>query len=121
MQESLNAKLTTEQIIDKLASRFQPDQAEGLTVIYQFRLTDKFSFYIDINNQQCTTKREEHDDPNIVLTMHETTFIALMTGKIDGMSAFMKGDLQAHGNVLLATSLSKLFKKKSSDTKKIRD
>lgn len=119
MSESGNAKATIEQIIDKLPSRFQPSQAIDLDVIYQFDLSDAFMFYIAINDSQCQIHKGEHDDPNITLIMEQATFIALMSGEIDGMSAFMKGQLKAHGNVLLATSLGKLFKKKPGDQAKI--
>ena len=120
MPESFKAKVSTEQIIAKLPSRFQSQNAENMTAVFQFRLTDKFSFYISIADAKCSIEMAEHDDPNIILTMNEQTFYALMTGEIDGMSAFLKGDLTAHGNVILATSLGKLFKKKAGDEQKIQ-
>ena len=43
--------------------------------------------------------------------MDEAVFIGVVTGEIDGMSAFMKGQLRAEGDVMLATKLGKLFKK----------
>ncbi|EPJ45547.1 MAG: hypothetical protein OFPII_27110 [Osedax symbiont Rs1] len=119
MPSSHNSKVTIEQIIKKLPSRFQPDQAGETSAIFQFKITDKFPFYFDISNQECRIHQSEHEDPNITLTMREHTFIALMSGDIDGMSAFMKGDLKAQGNVILATSLSKLFKRKAADRKKL--
>ena len=120
MSESFQAKYSTEQIIAKLPSRFQSQNAENMTAVFQFRLTDKFSFFISIADAKCTIEMAEHDDPNIILSMNEQTFCALMSGEIDGMSAFLKGDLTAHGNVILATSLGKLFKKKTGDEQKIQ-
>jgi putative sterol carrier protein len=120
MSESVNSNTNIEQIITKLPSRFQSEQAADLSVVYQFNLSEQLSFYIDIDQGQCLTKIGEHDDPNITLTMDQATFIALMAGEIDGMSAFMKGQLKAHGNVILATSLGKLFKKKQGDNDKIK-
>lgn len=120
MTESQNSKVSIEKIIEKLPSRFQPEQAGDMTAVYQFILSEQLSFYIDINNVQCNIEFAEHDDPNITLTMDQATFSALMSGEIDGMSAFMKGQLKAHGNVILATSLGKLFKKKKGDDEKIK-
>lgn len=119
MQNSVTAKTDTLQIIDKLASRFQPEQAKNFEAVFQFHLTDLLSFYIEITNQTCHIEKSEHEDPNIVLSMSEPVFFKLMTGEIDGMSAFLKGDLKAHGNIILATSLSKLFKKRSDDNQKL--
>ncbi len=121
MSESENSTSNIEQIIAKLPSRFQPDQGADLCAVYQFNLSDDLFFYIDINQGLCSTQLGEHDDPNITLIMDQSTFIALMSGEIDGMSAFMKGQLKAHGNVMLATSLGKLFKKKQGDSKKIQN
>jgi putative sterol carrier protein len=42
--------------------------------------------------------------------MDESTFIGVIQGEIDGMSAFMKGLLRAEGDVMLATKLGKLFR-----------
>ncbi len=120
MSESVNTNTNIQQIITKLPSRFQSDQAADLSVVYQFNLSEELSFYIDIDQGKCRTEIGEHDDPNITLIMDQTTFVALMSGEIDGMSAFMKGQLKAHGNVMLATSLGKLFKKKQGDSKKIK-
>lgn len=115
----MSKSITTEQILNKLPERFQPDQAKDMDVVFQFKLTDKFDFYIEILNQKCTIIMEEHDDPNIILSMSEETFNQLMSGQIDGMSAYLKGLLKAQGNVILATSLSKLFKRTESDLKKM--
>lgn len=119
MQNSAPPKAATSHIIAKLPSRFQSDQAQGLEAVFQFHLKDLLSFYIEIKDQNCVINMSEHDDPNIVLTMSEPIFIALMSGELDGMSAFLKGDLKAHGNIILATSLSKLFKKRPGDIQKI--
>ena len=119
MQNRATLNAHTVKIIKKLPARFQADQAKDLAAVFQFRLNQDFSFYIEIKQQACTLEMREHDDPNIILSMSESVFCALMTGTIDGMSAFLKGDLQAHGNVMLATSLSKLFKKRPGDLQKL--
>lgn len=121
MQDTKNTNPNIEQIVTKLATRFQPEQAKDMCAVYQFRLIDSFPFYIEIANQQCTTEIAEHDDPNIILTMKPDIFIALMAKEIDGMSAYLKGDLKAQGNIMLATQLGKLFRKKAGDHSKLTD
>ncbi|MEH6443401.1 MAG: SCP2 sterol-binding domain-containing protein [Oceanospirillaceae bacterium] len=119
MSDNPATKITTGQIIAKLPSRFQSDQAKDMQAVFQFKLSNQLSFYIEINDQKCTIVMQEHEDPNITLIMDEDTFVALMLGEIDGMSAFMKGSLKAQGNVILATSLGKLFKKRTGDNQKL--
>jgi len=105
----MSTVITVEQIIDKLPSRFNPDQAGSLEAVFQFTLSDATPFYISIADRQCTGHAGEHRDPDITLHLSEATLIRVVTGEQDGMSAFMKGQLRAEGNVMLATRLSKLF------------
>lgn len=109
----MRSEITVAKVIEKLPSRFEPDAAKDLTVIYQFLLEDESDFYIEIDNQECSTFPGEHPDPSITLLMDADTFIQVVTGQQDGMSAFLKGQLRAEGNVMLATKLGKLFKKKN--------
>ncbi|WP_432695391.1 SCP2 sterol-binding domain-containing protein [Marinobacterium sp. YM272] len=105
----MSAPITVEQIIRKLPSRFNPEQAGSLEAVFQFQLSDAQPFFITIANGACDGQAGEHDDPNITLHLDEATLIRVVTGEQDGMSAFMKGQLRAEGNVMLATRLGKLF------------
>lgn len=102
-------QLSVDCVIEKLPSRFRADQAQGVTCVYQFILDEHSAFYIDIRDQQCQVFRERHADPHITLILDSATFIRVVTGEQDGMSAFLKGQLRAEGNVMLATRLGKLF------------
>lgn len=100
---------SVDRVIEKLPSRFRADQAKDVTSVYQFILDDSDAFYIDIRDQQCRVVRERHTDPDITLILDSITFIRVVTGEQDGMGAFLKGQLRAEGNVMLATRLGKLF------------
>ncbi|QEW08554.1 SCP2 sterol-binding domain-containing protein [Nitrincola iocasae] len=101
--------MTLDKIVDKLPAKFNPEQAEGLKAIYQFRIADAACFYLTIANSLCNSCYGDHPDPDITLLMDEATLIRVISGEQDGMSAFMKGQLRAEGNVMLATRLGKLF------------
>ncbi|MCD8513852.1 MAG: SCP2 sterol-binding domain-containing protein [Nitrincola sp.] len=105
----MTAPVTLDKIVQKLPEKFNPAQAESLNVTYQFNLSDAENFYIRIREKHCETEYGSHTDPDITLIMDEATLIRIMTGEQDGMSAFMKGQLRAEGNVMLATRLGKLF------------
>jgi putative sterol carrier protein len=105
----MSQQISVNQVIDKLPSRFCKEQAKDLTSIFQFIIDDQDAFYIDIRNQQCQVIRERHQDPDITLFVGGETFIRVVTGQQDGMSAFLKGQLRAEGNLMLATRLGKLF------------
>lgn len=103
--------ITVNQVIEKLSSRFLPENAHDISVTYQFVLHDADDFYFSIADQQLTVKIGEHQDPDITLITNSQTFISVVTGEKDGMSAYLSGKLRAEGNVMLATRLSKFFSK----------
>lgn len=107
----MSSDITVQKVIDKLTSRFQPEAAADMSKVFQFILEDDQNFFIDINDGQCSPAEGEHPDPSITLLMDSETFIRVVTGEQDGLSAFMKGQLRAEGDVMLATQLGKLFKK----------
>lgn len=101
-----------EEILAKLGSKFQPQAADGMDVVFQLNLNDGASLhYIAIKSQECTIAAGEHPDPNVTLLMSEQTFMDVLKGEISGTSAFMSGQLRAEGDVMLATKLGKLFKR----------
>lgn len=108
----MSSDLTVAHVIAKLPSRFQADAAQSLTAIFQFVLEDDENFFITIKEQACLTEQGEHNDPSVTLLMNAETFIKVVTGQQDGMSAFLTGQLRAEGNVMLATKLGQLFKNK---------
>lgn len=107
----MSESITVSKVIEKLTSRFLPDNAQGVSATYQFMLDDADDFYFTIADKTLTVERGEHADPDITLIVNSETFIRVVTGEQDGMSAFLKGQLRAEGNVMLATKLSKYFSK----------
>ncbi|WP_206064490.1 SCP2 sterol-binding domain-containing protein [Neptunomonas sp. XY-337] len=103
--------ITVDKVIEKLPHRFQADAAQDLETVFQFMLDDSTDFYIEIRDGQCRTEKGEHPDPNVTLITDADTFIRVVNGEQDGMGAFLKGQLRAEGNVMLATKLGKLFRR----------
>lgn len=105
----MSDQISVAKVIAKLPSRFIAENSADFVGVFQFILEDDQDFYIDINNQTCNVVEGEHIDPNITLIMEANTFIDVINGDQDGMSAFMSGKLRAEGNIILATKLGKLF------------
>jgi putative sterol carrier protein len=105
----MTAPLTLDRIVTKLPEKFDPAQAVGLTAVFQFQLSDAQPFHVDIRAGRCRSRYGLHQDPNLVLHLDEATLIRLIEGEQDGMSAYLKGQLRAEGDVMLATRLGKLF------------
>ncbi|TFH86850.1 SCP2 sterol-binding domain-containing protein [Billgrantia azerbaijanica] len=94
---------------EKLQERFDPQAAEGMDDVFQFHFSDADSHYLVVKNGQLDIQAGEHDAPSVTLTTSTDTLKGVMSGEINGMSAFMTGRLKATGNIMLATRLASLF------------
>ncbi|WP_428033294.1 SCP2 sterol-binding domain-containing protein [Amphritea sp.] len=103
--------ITVTRVIEKLSSRFLAENTKNISATFQFLLHDAEDFYFTIEDQQLTVAVGEHADPDITLITASDTFIKVVTGEKDGMSAYLTGKLRAEGNVMLATQLGKFFSK----------
>lgn len=93
----------------KLASHFNPQAAAGLDLVFQFNIEDDQSHYVAVQNGQCKVEAGEHDDPSVTLITDSATFKGIVSGEVDGMQAFMAGQLRAEGDMMLAMKLGELF------------
>jgi putative sterol carrier protein len=98
-------------VMNKLATRFQPEAAEGLVAVFQIRIEDDQPYIIAVDENCCRIESGEHPDPNVTLYMDSETFVDIIDGDLGGTMAFMSGRLRAEGDVLLGSRLSKLFKR----------
>ncbi|SIQ28872.1 SCP2 sterol-binding domain-containing protein [Marinobacterium stanieri] len=101
--------LSIDRIVQKMPQKFNAENAKGLDAVIQFRLTDADSFYVHVRPDGCDSQIGLHDDPSLTLHLDQATLTAVISGEQDGMSAYLKGQLRAEGNVMLATKLGKLF------------
>ncbi|GAA3913743.1 SCP2 sterol-binding domain-containing protein [Litoribacillus peritrichatus] len=100
---------TVAEIIETMKSKFNADAASGMENVFQFSIEDGDDFFLTINDGSFEIAEGENDDPSVTLIMTTETLSGLMSGDVDGMQAFMMGQLKAEGDIMLATKLSELF------------
>lgn len=99
---------TVAEIIAQMNSKFNADAAAGLDLVFQFNIEDAV-YHLIIKDGTCAVVEGAHDDANVTLIMNSETLEGITTGETDGMQAFMAGQLQAEGDMMLATKLAELF------------
>ncbi|GAA1585340.1 SCP2 sterol-binding domain-containing protein [Actinoplanes couchii] len=62
-----------------------------------------------IENQTCTVTSTPAREPKLAMTMDGLTFLKIVSGTGNPVTLFMTGKIKAKGDVMLATSIPKLF------------
>jgi len=94
-------------VFDELSKRMTPEVVKQINGVYLFQV-DKDSWTVDLKNGSGSVKKGEQGKPDCTVIMKESDFVDLMTGKLNGQSAFMSGKLKIKGNMALAMKLGKL-------------
>lgn len=96
-------------IFQAMQSRFNPKAAVGLSLVFQFKITDAENYALSVKEGACDLLAGEAQSPDVTLIMDKETIKGLLSGELSGMQAFMSGRVRTEGNMMLALKLSELF------------
>ncbi len=104
--------LTIADLMSKMPGAFIPEKAQGLDVVLQFNFTgnEPGNWYAAIKDGKVEVHQGEHTAPKMTLSADSDDYIALFTGKLDPMQAFMAGKLKLTGDLNLAMKMTQFFK-----------
>lgn len=94
-------------ILKLLPQAFDAEAAAGLESTIQFNCSTPM--YAVIKDGTCTVEDGKAESPELALTMEDDDLAALLKGELNGMQAFMNGQLQVEGDLMLAQRLTQLF------------
>ena len=94
-----------------MASLADPDAAKGITENYQYLVGDS-AFYLEVDDGAIEVRDGRAEDPAVVLTADEDTFIDIATGKTSGSAAVAAGSLSITGDQRAVKRLGKVFSRK---------
>ena len=101
------------ELIHRLPAALDASAAGDADCSIQFNLST--IAHIQIRSQHCEVADGPAASPDVTVTMDDEDFIALMTGELNGMTAFMTGKLSIDGDLLLAQRVTQFF-----DARKLR-
>jgi putative sterol carrier protein len=85
-----------------------PGLVKQINGIYKFNIDGKI-WIVDLKNAPGSVKEgTAADTSDCTIMMKENDFVDMMSGTLDGQSAFMQGKLKLTGNMALAMKLSQL-------------
>lgn len=98
---------SAQNLVRRMPAAFDSEAAADVNAVLLFDLSQPM--HIIIENGACTAHDGPVAKPDVTLTMDDDDFIALMRGELNGMAAFMKGELRLDGDLTLANRLVKFF------------
>jgi putative sterol carrier protein len=94
-----------------LDTRFQPAQAAGLDLVFQWNLTgdDGGVWHAVVKDGAMALHQGEHSTPSVQITISTDNYVKLINGKLKGPMAVMTRKLKVKGNVMMAKKMDEIF------------
>lgn len=109
-------QMTPAQIVESLPKYLVPEKAATTKAMIQFDVTgdNGGKWWTKIADGKAESGAGDAPEPATLTVGAEAgDFVKIMTGQMDGMSAFMSRKLQIKGDMGLAVKLQSLFKRPS--------
>jgi putative sterol carrier protein len=99
------------EVFGKMSGVFNGASAQGLDAVFQFEISGDGggNWSVAINDGTCVIDEGTHDAPTTTLTMSGETWLGMVNGDLNGMQAFMSGQLKVSGDIMLAQRIPELF------------
>lgn len=99
-------------IIATVAERFRPEKAEGVDVSVGYDLTGDGggSWTILIRDGTCRVQEGLAEPLSVKMTMEAATYVGMMLGTLDPLSAFISGKVKIEGDMMAAGATTKCFR-----------
>ena len=102
---------TVRAFFEALPASFRSDAAEGVNAVYQFDLSgdEGGQYQLHVADRSCRVCDGVHSSPNVTLSMAGEDCVAILDGKLSGVSALLSGRLKIAGDMGLAMQLAAFF------------
>jgi putative sterol carrier protein len=100
-------------IFRTLPEYFRPEKARGQTADFQYRITTETGvreYFVRVRDGVCESGAGTVPEPRVTMTVKQLPeFLRLLTGKINGMQAFLTGKVKLTGDMFYATKFENWF------------
>ena len=102
---------TARQLMEEMPQVFRPNRAKGVDTVIQFRLSGEGggNWYTTIKDGTCTVTEGVSDAAQGTIMMTASDYVALATGKLGGMKAFLTGRVKTSGDFTLLQKMQTWF------------
>jgi len=108
------ADLTPKSIFEeRIAQRMKdnPDKTKGINAVYQFKITGGTGgeWVVDTTKSPGEVRAGTDAGAKCTITVADSDFVDIVTGKLNGQMAFMAGKLKVSGDMSLALKLGTIL------------
>jgi putative sterol carrier protein len=104
-------RLSPDQVVAALPTNLVPEVAGATHALVQFELSGKAggTWWVKIHDGIAESGKGQLPEANMTFLADAGDWVRIMTGELDGMSAFMQGKLQIKGDRQLAMRFHQMF------------
>jgi putative sterol carrier protein len=102
------------EIFQGMADAFLPEKAGSQSAVIQYDITSpegKHSYQLKVANGKCQLTKGAPESARVTLGLSTPDFLRLITGKLDGQTAFFQGKLKLSGDMMFAQTMQSFFKR----------
>jgi putative sterol carrier protein len=100
------------QIFSEMQTRFLPEKAAGRNAVIQYDINTPEgpeTYQVVVADGACTTGKGGDREATVTLALALPDFLRLISGKLNGVQAFMSGKLKIRGDMMLAQTMQGWF------------
>lgn len=103
--------MTARQLIEEMPQTFRPQRAGRAQAVIQFKLSGEGggNWYVVIKDRTCTVTEGVTGAADATIEMDASDYVALATGKLGSLKAFMTGRVKATGDISLLRRMDTWF------------
>ncbi len=100
-----------EQAFEAMIENFDTQAAEGLNAVFQWEIVGDGGgvWHIKVADGAAELFQDRHDSPSVSQICSTDLFLSMVNLEVDGMQAFMSGQLKLTGDMMAAQKIMEVF------------
>lgn len=102
-----------DKVFEGMVEAFLPDKAGGQSAVIQYDVNTAdgtHSYQLKVADGKCEYVKGSPESARVTLTLSAPDFLRLVTGKLNGQTAFFQGKLKLSGDMMFAQTMQSWFK-----------
>lgn len=106
-------ELALDKVFEGMVEAFLPAKAGGQSAVIQYDVNTpdgKKSYQLKVADGKAQSLKGSPESARVTLTLNAPDFLRLVTGKLNGQTAFFQGKLKLSGDMMFAQTMQSWFK-----------